>query len=213
MFSFSTIENFDEHINSSIFGYSTLINSIVKISDYFIDDKTNIYDIGCSTGNLLYQIKDRQKTGSYYGIEIEKNIIKQREGISILNLDIREIDIFNNASMITSIFTLQFIPKKDRYNIIKKVYDGLNSGGCFIMAEKTISESAKIQDIFTFQYYDFKSNTFTSDEILSKERDLRKIMKPSSLEDNLKMLSLVGFKTYDIFWKSFNFTAIIAIKD
>lgn len=213
MFSFSTIENFDEHINNSIFGYSTLINSIVKISDYFIDEKTNIYDIGCSTGSLLCQIKDRQKTGNYYGIEIEKNIIKQREGVNILNLDIREIDIFNNASMITSIFTLQFIPKKDRHNIIKKVYDGLNSGGCFIMAEKIISESAKIQDIFTFQYYDFKSNTFTSDEILSKEKDLRKIMKPSSLEDNLKMLSLVGFKTYDIFWKSFNFAAIIAIKD
>lgn len=213
MFSFSTIENFDEHINSSIFGYSTLINSIVKLSDYFIEEKTNIYDIGCSTGSLLSQIRERQGYGNYYGIEIEKNIIKPREGINILNLDVRDIDIFNNASMITSIFTLQFIPKKDRYSIIKKIYDGLNSGGCFIMAEKTISESAKIQEIFTFQYYDFKSNTFTSEEILSKEKDLRRIMKPTSLDDNLKMLSLAGFKTYDIFWKSFNFTAIIAIKD
>lgn len=213
MFSFSTIENFDEHIDKSIFGYSSLNESIIKMSDYFIDKDTNVYDIGCSTGALLLKLKDRQPLANYYGIEKEANIIKHREGIELMHLDVREINIFNNASFITSVFTLQFIDKKDRFDIIKKIYNGLNSGGAFVIAEKVISESAKIQDIFTFQYYDFKAKNFTSDEILSKERDLRKIMKPTSYLDNENMLKKAGFRTFDIFWKSFNFTAIIAIKD
>ena len=110
-------------------------------------------------------------------------------------------------------FTLQFISKKDRQGIVNKVFEGLNSGGGFVFAEKIIADSAKIQDIFTFQYYDFKAKNFTSEEILSKERDLRKIMKPTALMDNFCMLSEAGFKTYDVFWKSFNFIAILAIKD
>lgn len=213
MFSFASIENFDEHIDNSIFGYSTLNDSIVKMSEYFIEDGANVYDIGCSTGELLQRLKNRHSNSKYFGIEQEKNIIKQRDDINILQLDIRDINIFNNASFITSVFTLQFINKKDRQGIIDKVYKGLNSGGGFIIAEKIISDSAKIQDIFTFQYYDFKAKNFTSDEILSKERDLRKIMKPSTLQDNIEMLSSAGFKTYDVFWKSFNFIAILAIKD
>ena len=213
MFSFASIENFDEHIDNSIFGYSTLNDSIVKMSEYFIEDGANVYDIGCSTGELLQRLKNRHPNAKYFGIEQEKNIIKQRDDINILQLDIRDINIFNNASFITSVFTLQFINKKDRQGIIDKVYKGLNSGGGFIIAEKIISDSAKIQDIFTFQYYDFKAKNFTSDEILSTERDLRKIMKPTTLQDNIEMLSSAGFKTYDVFWKSFNFIAILAIKD
>lgn len=213
MFSFSTVENFDEHINNSIFGYSTLNDSIVKMSDYFIEDNTNVYDIGCSTGSLLQRLKDRYCNAKFFGIEKEKNIIEKRDGINILQLDVRDVNIFHNASFVTSVFTLQFISKKDRQGIVNKVFEGLNSGGGFVFAEKIIADSAKIQDIFTFQYYDFKAKNFTSEEILSKERDLRKIMKPSALSDNFCMLSEAGFKTYDVFWKSFNFVAILAIKD
>lgn len=213
MFSFSTIENFDDHIDKSIFGYSSLNESIVKMSDYFVEGDTNVYDIGCSTGLLISKLQERHQGASFFGIEKEKKIIENRDEVSILNVDINEISLFTNSSFITSVFTLQFISKKDRLSVIKKVYDGLNSGGAFILAEKVISDSSKIQDVFTFQYYDFKSKSFSSDEILKKEKDLRSIMKPTTFDDNKNMLNEAGFKTIDVFWRSFNFLAIIAIKD
>ena len=51
-FSFDTIQNFDEHILSSIPCYSLIIENIKSFAKYFIQENTNVYDIGCSTGKL-----------------------------------------------------------------------------------------------------------------------------------------------------------------
>ena len=45
-------EGFDEHIEHSIRGYSHLLNDVVNYSRYFVEDDTNVVDIGCSTGKL-----------------------------------------------------------------------------------------------------------------------------------------------------------------
>ena len=114
--------------------------------------------------------------------------------------------------MITSIFTLQFIPLKDRQDMIDKIYNSLNKGGAFIFSEKVLSKHLKLQEIMTFQYYDFKRKTFTPEEILTKENNLRNIMKPITLQDNLSMLKSAGFSEFDIFWRNNNFLSILAIK-
>jgi len=76
-FSFATEKiGFDEHIRLSIRGYDDLWNDILKFSRYFIEDRTIVIDIGCSTGKLLKGMdkhnKDHAKNCSYIGIEMEK---------------------------------------------------------------------------------------------------------------------------------------------
>ena len=43
-------EGFDEHIEKSIRGYSQLMDDVISLSRYFIEDETKVVDIGCSTG-------------------------------------------------------------------------------------------------------------------------------------------------------------------
>ncbi len=226
-FSFSNLgtENFDEHIDLSIPHYSTLNNNIIALSDYFVENGTNVYDIGCSTGKLLRRLREKRETkdciGSevnetkYIGLEINEEFSKdfiQEKNFKLIEEDLLNYDSFDNASLITSVFTLQFISQKDRKKILQKIYDGLNDGGAFIFSEKIISESAKIENIQTFLYYSFKRQNFSAEEILDKEVNLRSIMKPVTLEQNMKMLKEVGFKDIDIFWRNFNFVGIAAIK-
>jgi len=212
MFSFADIDNFDSHISKSIKGYDELNDNIVKISEYFIESGTNVYDIGCSTGKLLSSFKN--KDAVYYGIEVEKNLIQQGDiDFKLINYDIRDFDSFANASFITSVFTIQFLPQKDRKKVMKNIYKGLNKGAACILCEKIYSSSSKIQDIMTSLYYEFKRDNFTEKEILDKERDLRKIMKLATLDSLFDELNSVGFKNYDVFFRSFNFVGIIAIKD
>lgn len=211
-FSFDTIQNFDKHILSSIPCYSLIIENIKSFAKYFIQENTNVYDIGCSTGKLLNDLKTDKKI-TKIGIDKSNNLLpKNTEDVSFINLDLTENFVFNNASLILSLFTLQFIPLNKRQNILNNVYNGLNKGGAFIFCEKVYSNNSKIQDIFTFNYYDFKSKTFNYDEIMAKEKDLRSIMFPLSHEENIKMLKEAGFEVYDIFIKHFNFEGIIAIK-
>jgi tRNA (cmo5U34)-methyltransferase len=94
----------------------------------------------------------------------------------------------------------------------KTVYDGLNSGGAFILCEKVYQEIGIMQEILAFSHYDYKCNNFTEEEIIKKERDLRYIMKPNTLQQNIDLLKLAGFKNITTFWQSYNFIGLIAIK-
>ena len=215
MFSFSKVDNFSKHINNSIRGYDELNKMIVDMSTFFIGEHSHIYDIGCSEGTLLKMLKDNREV-SYYGVEIEDKFtqldIWKDNNISIIKKDILEFDSFIKADFITSIFTLQFMKIADRLKVKQNIYNNLNEGGCFILAEKVISNSSVIEDILTFSYYDFKSKNFSQKEILDKEKQLRGHMRPYKEDETIEKLRQVGFTEIGVFWQSYNFRAIIAVK-
>ena len=77
---------------------------------------------------------------------------------------------FENCSLVTSIFTLQFMPRKDRFDVLQNIYNGLNHGGAFIFAEKTVCEDSRLQEMITFNFYDYKRKHFEASDILEKEK-------------------------------------------
>ena len=48
------------------------------------------------------------------------------------------------------------MPRKDRFNVLQNIYNGLNHGGAFIFAEKTVCEDSRLQEMITFNFYDYK---------------------------------------------------------
>ena len=224
-------EGFDEHIENSIRGYSNLLNDIISFSTYFVEDSTNIVDIGCSTGKLTEAILDKNKDFAkefketmYIGIEVAEGFFKNLDDrlkqindkydwaeVDFIKDDVRNYK-FDNCNLVTSIFTLQFMPKQDRQKLIEDIYNGLNPGGAFIFAEKTICEDARFQDMLTFNYYDYKRKSFTTDDILNKEITLRHMMKPNTYKEIEQMLSSAGFKNIQPFWRNFMFVGILAVK-
>lgn len=219
-------ENFDEHIKKSIRGYDNLLQDVVNLSQYFVEQNTTVVDIGCSTGKLLHEIVVKNVIDcEYVGVEIEANFVKSLDNtkqlvskkqpstrLSFIHGDIRDYK-FTNCSLVTSLFTLQFLPVKDRASMIEKIYKGLNKGGCFIFAEKIVCSDARFQEMLTFNYYDYKSKHFTSDEILEKEKKLRSMLKPNSWKEIDHMLSDAGFNLIQPFWMDHMFLGGVAIKE
>ena len=220
-------EGFDEHIDKSIRGYQDLLSDIVSLSRYFVEKETNVYDIGCSTGKLTEaMLKKNQDIEDvhYYGIEVADGVVgdmKSREiklnsdyswnKIKFLHEDVRD-SMISNASLITSVFTLQFMSMRDRLPMVKKVYNGLNEGGAFIFAEKTICENAKFQEMITFNFYDYKRKFFDTKDIMDKEQTLRNIMKPNTWKQIEKYIYDAGFKDVQPFWRNHMFVGAIAVK-
>jgi tRNA (cmo5U34)-methyltransferase len=210
-FSFDTIENFDLHINTSIPNYSLLQEMLVSISQYFKKSDEIIYDLGCSTGSLLRNINSDVKR---IGIDVSTNLLPKSNS---RNLDFKLLNIeedlkIENACIVYSVFTLQFIKRKNRQSIINKIYDGLNDGGAFIMCEKIHQESGQMQEILSFTHYDIKQKNFSPSEILKKEQDLRGMMQLNTLEENINMLHSTLFRRITTFWQACNFVGIIAVK-
>ena len=221
-------EGFDEHINWSIRGYSDMLSDVISFSRYFVEDDTNVVDIGCSTGKLTQALIEYNQEiapdANYIGVEVAEGFFKDLDkrvgqiqkkvngaAVDFVLDDIRNYD-FENCSLVTSLFTLQFMPKKDRATVIESIYDGMNEGGGFIFAEKVDCQNARIQDMMTFNYYDYKRQKFDYDDIMTKEKTLRHMLKPNTWSEIEEMIYSAGFKTVEQSWRNHNFLGAIAIK-
>lgn len=221
-------EGFDNHIEKSIRGYNHLHDDVVNLSRYYVEDYTNVVDIGCSTGKTIEAMASQNETiaphAFYVGVEVAtgfKNdmdkrirVLENRFPQNVFEFefqDIRTYD-FHNCSLVTSLFTLQFMPPKDREQVIKSIYNGLNDGGAFVFAEKTVADTGRFQDMFTFTYYDYKRKSFTEKDIMEKEVTLRNMLKPNTWNELTCMLELAGFSYIQPFWRNFLFVGAIAIK-
>ena len=215
--------DFDRHITQSIRGYDHLREDCVRFSQYFIQPKTGVLDIGCSTGELLRGVRDyNQKSISnvrYVGIDTEKNFGDHWKKNQCSNLKfktsmVQKYDGFENLSLVYSLFTMQFLPEKDRLTLAKKIYKSLVPGGAFIMSEKILAKNAKFQDMLHMTYYDHKRKNFSEKEILEKEASIRNQMHLWSEFKLFEMLRSAGFTSAhtQLFWRNHLFVGIVAMK-
>ena len=221
-------EGFDNHIEMSIRGYTHLHQDVVSLSRYFVDNESAVYDIGSSTGKTILAMAEQNYSFApnchYIGIEIADGFedamndrVVEVEGkfpgtvVSYLKEDVRDTEIMN-ASLVTSLFTLQFMPRNARAEVVDRIYEGLNEGGAFIFGEKTVATDARIQDMLTFTYYDYKRKSFTEADIMGKEVTLRNMLKPNTWQELEDMIYRAGFRSIQPFWQNFMFVGAIAIK-
>jgi tRNA (cmo5U34)-methyltransferase len=221
-FSFGThAHQFDDHLESSVPGYRDLCKCIVGIAPRFVCSGSNVYDLGCSTGRTVRSMHDelveRRSDVHFYGVDIEPNFSTHWSDLTTpdlfyVNADAREI-VTENASLVISLFTVQFFRTGDKMPMLKKIHAGLIDGGCFLIAEKILAETGRLQDALTFPYYDFKqSNGITADEILSKERSLRGHMTLWTETEIETSLRACGFRDIQRIWGRFPFFCWLALK-
>jgi len=216
-FSFSTIDKFDVHIRQSIPGYVALQDIVLAMSEYFISPNTNVYDVGCSTGIFGKVLAENYPDAKITGIEREPNFFKDHakhkdlENLRFIHEDYFDVEL-SDASMMIFMFTLQFMSIACRRKALEKAYAAMDKGAGLVLCEKYWASTPRIQEIMTFLYYDFKRKNFTAEEILNKERNLRKQMHLFSKEEMLDLLRDVGFTDVNTFFQEFNFYGVLAIK-
>lgn len=205
-------DEFDEHINLSIRGYDNLYKDVVDVIDFFVVDDTNFVDIGSSTGKLISDVKKKHNRVNYIGIESESGFEKYPvyENITLIK-DVIDYK-FTNCSVVTSIFTMQFVPINKRLDILKSVYEGLLPGGVFIISEK-VEMKSPFTGIFQDILINNKRPHFKDSDILDKNYSLRKIMRCLSIEENLSLLNLAGFSNIQQFWQNNRFVGFVCRKD
>lgn len=222
-FSFNNIKNFDDHIGREIRGYDILDGQVSYFANAFIESGTNVYDLGASSGRRINQLAqsldndpDSPRKVNIVGFEpgtsFVANYTPYNDQVKMLPESVTENTRFDNASLVMSVFTLQFIPTNLRPAILQNIHDGLIDNGAFIWAEKVISSVPRIESVITNQHLAMKREGSCADDILDKEDRIRRIMRPLELSQDLEMLEAAGFKRYEVFWRVNNFLGLIALK-
>jgi len=221
-FSGPVAKTFTEHVRRSVPLYDEGHDLICRISDYFVQKDSLVYDLGVSTAQLLTKLAARHETKpgvTFFGIDCEEGMIEQaRKSVgdrTNIRLEVGDINLwdYEPCDLIVACYTIQFISPRMRQDLINKLYQSLNWGGAFLFFEKVRAPDARFQDICTGIYTDFKlEQGFSEAEIVSKSRSLKGTLEPFSTNGNLDLLKRAGFVDIMTVMKYVPFEGFLAIK-
>lgn len=221
----TTAKVFDDMLDRSIPLYGELQRQISELCAEFAQPETNIYDLGCSTGitmeSIRHSVSDRVKIigVDYSSAMLDKareRFKEQPEGapVELIEADLNSPIEIKNASVVVLNLTLQFIRPLYRDSLVKAVYEGLNDKGCLILVEKVLGNHSLINRTFIKLYYDMKKrNGYSETEIAQKREALENILIPYRLDENMELLKRCGFAYSDVFYKWYNFSGVLAVKN
>lgn len=216
---------FEDMINRSVPGYSTIIAMIGVLSERYFQTGTKIYDLGCSLGgaSLAAAYRLNQSSCSIVAIDSSSAMIESLQSKLKAQPDIQtEIDCrcedilvaeLANASVVILNFTLQFIPPDRREGLLKKIYQALAPGGILIVSEKILLPDEKLNELFIDMYHSFKQTMgYSKLEISQKRAALENVLLPETLDTHRNRLSTIGFESIDVWFQCFNFASMVAFK-
>jgi tRNA (cmo5U34)-methyltransferase len=216
------IEHFDAHILQSIPACQEQREFIAALAKFFLFAGARVYEIGVATGTLAQAVLAAapERRFDYIGLDIEPAMVAQaRERLaddsrfSAVLADASDY-AFVSPSLVLSYYTLQFLPLEQRMLLLQRLRQALTPGGALIMYEKTLGEDARVQDMLTQLYYDFKSQQgLDAEAILNKAVALRGVAMPLSLNGNQALLKAAGFATVEIIFRSHCFAGYLALRE
>lgn len=216
---------FDDMINRSVPGYSTIIAMIGVLAERYCQEQSTIYDLGCSLGGATLAAAERVKCADYSILAVDNSaamIEKLKTGLAQLPAfsshiqcrceDLLDTDI-SNASVVILNFTLQFIPLAERVGLLEKIFQGMKPGAVLIISEKIVFPDEKLNELFIEMYHSFKENMgYSKLEISQKRAALENVLLPESIAVHRDRLKHIGFHSFDVWFQCFNFASMLAFK-
>ena len=217
-------QHFSSHVRRSVPYYDDGHRLAVKLSDYFVQPDSQCCEIGCSTGTLLGKLAQHHPHSvSWLGIDKEPAMIEQahkelqlkapqHQNMTLVDGDALLMDL-PTSDLMVAYYTIQFVPPRQRQELINKIYESLNWGGGFIFFEKIRGADARFQDMLTGLYNDYKLDQgYSGDEIIAKSRALKGVLEPFSEQGNIDLLKRAGFVDIMCVFRYLNFAGFVCIK-
>lgn len=216
---------FNDMLNRSVPFYEEVLRMSAELARQYTIGKTepvNIYDLGCSTGNMATAIaaEFKDKKFVYNGYDNSEEMLKRAEELTtsikqpvhFFNKDILDAPL-TNAAVIIANYTFQFIRPIERGPLARHIFNNLNPGGVFIFSEKMLETNSDNSRMFNRLYYDMKRRNGYSELEISKKREaLENVLIPYRIDENIRLLQEAGFEHVDVFFKWYNFTSLIATR-
>lgn len=200
--------------------YEEMMQSLIDSLPFLKNQKVEIIDLGCGTGNLAKKLTAAYPRAGIFCLDMAENMLAmaraklgENRNIVFRQGDIRKFDYSAKYDAIVASMVLHHIEGKEKPGFYKKLYKSLKSGGVFCVIDIFLSPSAHLQKNFIDGWKRYMQNNGlpvkrTSDMLKRHHREDR----PVCLQDEIRYLHQAGFKKVDIILKSYNFALYCAIK-
>ncbi|HAE38508.1 MAG TPA: carboxy-S-adenosyl-L-methionine synthase CmoA [Candidatus Riflebacteria bacterium] len=215
---------FPDMLLRSIPGYPAIIGMIETLTAQFAQNNTCLYDLGCSLGASAQSMQKGLRAENCRIIAVDNSramidscIAAQTANNAATRIEYHCDDILNceikNASVVVMNFTLQFVDKARRRELLDRIFAGMRPNGIFILSEKVKFEDQAVNELLIEVYHAFKkANGYSDLEISQKRAALENVLIPETIKDHRDRLIRSGFKSADVWFQCFNFMSMLAIK-
>ncbi len=215
---------FDDMVNRSVPYYGEIQRMMAELAADHAREGTFVYDLGCSTGTTMIGMDTMvEKSIKFIGVDDSQEMlnkckakfdeIKFNRPYELRCADLGEGVKIENASVVVLCLTLQFVRPIYRERLLQDIVKGLNPGGVLILVEKILAEESDFNRDFINYYYNYKRrNQYSELEIAQKREALENVLVPYKLSENITLLRDQGFASCEVFFKWYNFAALIAVK-
>jgi tRNA (cmo5U34)-methyltransferase len=180
-----------------------------------------VLDLGCSRGEMISVVKDQGPPARFVGVDVSDPMLTAaRERFAEdPNVEIAELDLRRGYPSVApvrvtlSVLTLQFIPIEYRRGVVRQVYEHTAPGGCFILVEKVLGQTAQLDETMVARHLAMKrANGYSEEQIVRKRLALEGVLVPMTARGNEELLATAGFEAIDCFWRWMNFAAWVAVR-
>lgn len=220
----SVAQVFPDMIERSVPGYSTILHMIGVFTDRFAQPQSLCYDLGCSLGAVTLAMRRAIRRPGCRLIAVDnspamvdrcRRILRRDESpvpVEIICADIQDVRV-RNASIVALNFTLQFIPRCARQQLLSSIYEGLRPGGVLVLSEKIDFRDDSCREFHMELHHAFKKSMGYSEvEISQKRAALEKVLVPETIEQHRERLLTAGFRSSRVWFQCFNFASLVAQK-
>jgi tRNA (cmo5U34)-methyltransferase len=232
LFDDSVTAAFDDMLQRSIPQYDVMRATVQILARDFVHSGKLVVDLGSSLGDSIAPLIDdeaRRASGAparFVAIECSPAMLTKlrhrfapSDGaglVTVVDHDLRSglPDLGEQASLILSVLTLQFVPMEYRQQLIRAIYEALAPGGAMILVEKVLGSGSSLDKQFVRHYLDDKMlNGYSAEEVDRKRLSLEGVLVPVTARWNEDMLQHAGFSEIDCFWRWLNFAGWLAVKN
>jgi tRNA (cmo5U34)-methyltransferase len=220
----SVVNVFPDMIKRSVPGYTTIVAMTGLLARRYARTGTNLYDLGSSLGASTLAMRQNIQCEGCQIIAVDNSAAMLERSKSIIDTDSHDTPVtllasnlqdvaIENASIVVLNFTLQFIPREQRDDVIHGIYEGLQPGGIMVLSEKVQFEDPHLDALNIDLHHEFKrSNGYSDLEIAQKRDALEHVLLPETLATHKTRIGNAGFGSCDVWFQCFNFASMIALK-
>ena len=224
--------SFDDMLERSIPQYDVMRTAVHDVALAFLEPEEKdaetlplVLDLGCSRGEMIALLRQAVSAqglqARFVGVDVSDPMLRAAgrrfagdPAVEVSRFDLRRgYPSVPPARVTLSVLTLQFIPIEYRQYLMKQIYEHTTRGGCFILVEKVLGQSAQLNDVMVARYLDMKRDRgYSEEQILRKRLALEGVLVPITASWNEELLRSAGFEAIECFWRWMNFAAWAAVR-
>jgi tRNA (cmo5U34)-methyltransferase len=193
--------------------YQEMMQAVVDAIPFDKNERLEIIDLGCGTGNLSKKISDVYPYACITCIDMAENMLAaarrklvKNNHVSFWLGDVRDFNYSDKYDVIVSSMVLHHIEGQEKPKFYHKLYNALKEGGVFYTIDIFLSSNSHLQKLYMDKWKKFMQTNGldmkkVNDMITRHQREDR----PVCFEDELKFMHKAGFKNVDVLLKHYNF--------